>query len=68
MADKPPAGPLRVEAKIRYQATRAAATWIPLGAEKARVEFDAPLRDITPGQAVVAYQGEMVTGGGIICE
>jgi tRNA-specific 2-thiouridylase len=63
---QPPPGPLRVQAKIRYKAALADATWTPLDGEKARVEFDAPLRDITPGQAVVAYQQDAVLGGGII--
>jgi tRNA-specific 2-thiouridylase len=62
----PPPGPLRVQAKIRYKAALADATWTPLENQRARVEFDAPLRDITPGQAVVAYQGDIVLGGGII--
>jgi tRNA-specific 2-thiouridylase len=62
----PPLGPTRVQAKIRYQALLADATWVPLPGGQARVEFDAPLRDITPGQAVVAYQGDVVLGGGII--
>lgn len=61
-----PAGPTRVQAKIRYKAHLADATWVPLAGGQARVEFDAPLRDITPGQAVVAYQGDVVLGGGII--
>ena len=62
----PPVGPTRVQAKIRYKARLADATWVPLAGGQARVEFDAPLRDITPGQAVVAYQGDVVLGGGII--
>ena len=32
----------------------------------ARVEFAKPLRAVTPGQAVVLYQGDMVLGGGTI--
>ncbi|MBN1659465.1 MAG: tRNA 2-thiouridine(34) synthase MnmA [Anaerolineae bacterium] len=62
----PPDGPVCVEAKIRYRATLAPATWEALKGGRARVEFDTPLRDITPGQAVVAYQGDVVLGGGII--
>jgi tRNA-uridine 2-sulfurtransferase len=66
--DEAPAGPERVQAKIRYKANLAEATWTPLPEGRARVQFDAPLRDITPGQAVVAYQGDAVLGGGIIEE
>lgn len=66
VSGRPPDGPVRVQAKIRYKAILAAATWTPLDGERAQVEFDAPLRDITPGQAVVAYQGDVVLGGGII--
>jgi tRNA-specific 2-thiouridylase len=66
VAGQPPTSPLRVQAKIRYKAALADATWTPLADGQARVDFDAPLRDITPGQAVVAYQGETVLGGGII--
>jgi len=64
----PPAGPLRVRAKIRYKAALARATWTPLPDAQARVAFDRPLRDITPGQAVVAYQEDRLLGGGIIRE
>jgi tRNA-specific 2-thiouridylase len=69
VSGQPPSGPVRVQAKIRYRATLAAATWTPLAGGQARVEFDRPLRDITPGQAVVAYAGQPadeVLGGGII--
>ena len=34
----------------------------------ARVEFEVPQRAITPGQAVVLYNGEDVVGGGTITE
>jgi tRNA-specific 2-thiouridylase len=63
-----PRKPLRVKAKIRYRASLAAATWQPLNQEQARVEFDTPLRDISPGQAIVAYDGDVVLGGGTISE
>jgi tRNA-specific 2-thiouridylase len=65
---KPPAGPERVQAKIRYRAALASATWVPMAPAKASVQFDASLRDITPGQAVVAFQDDIVLGGGIIDE
>lgn len=65
---KPPDRPLRVQVKIRYKATLAAAVWTPLEGNRARVEFDAPVRDISPGQAAVAYEGDTVLCGGIIKE
>jgi len=66
VAGEPPPEPLDVTAKIRYQAHEAPARWIPLGNGHARVVFDSPQRDITPGQGVVAYQGELLIGGGIV--
>ncbi len=66
VAGKPPPEPLEVTAKIRYQAHEAPARWILLGNRQARVIFDHPQRDITPGQGVVAYRGEVLIGGGII--
>jgi tRNA-specific 2-thiouridylase len=63
---QPPEGPLPVTAKIRYKAPGAAATLVPLPGKRARVQFDEPLRDITPGQGVVFYQGDAVLGGGTI--
>jgi tRNA-specific 2-thiouridylase len=61
-----PAGPLRVAAKIRYRARMALATVTPLPDQRARVTFEESLRDITPGQAVVFYHGDILLGGGII--
>jgi len=63
---EPPPSPVSVQAKIRYKASLAGATWTPLDNSRASIEFDVQLRDITPGQAVVAYQGDVVLGGGII--
>ncbi len=61
----PPATPLAVTAKIRYKAEPAPATLTVTG-NVARVEFERPQRAITPGQAVVFYNGDVVLGGGII--
>jgi len=62
----PPAGPIRVEAKIRYKSRLAPATLTPLATSRARITFDEPLNGITPGQAVVFYQGRQTLGGGTI--
>ncbi|MGH9487082.1 MAG: tRNA 2-thiouridine(34) synthase MnmA [Terriglobales bacterium] len=61
-----PQGPLRVEARIRHRHTPAAAWAEPGPGQRLRVEFDQPQRAITPGQAVVLYQGTRVLGGGWI--
>jgi len=66
VSGNPPASPSQITAKIRYKAGETPATLTPLPAGRAHVHFDAPLRDITPGQSVVFYQGDLVLGGGII--
>lgn len=57
---------MRVTAKIRYTAKEAPATIYPLEEGRVKVEFDYPQRAITPGQAVVFYDGDIVVGGGTI--
>lgn len=58
--------PMRVAARIRHSRHEQPATVLPAGAGLARVEFDAPQRAVTPGQAVVLYDGDTVVGGGTI--
>jgi tRNA-specific 2-thiouridylase len=62
----PPAGTIRAQVKIRYKAVDAWGFVSPLDGSCVRVRFEAPLRDITPGQAVVFYDGDICLGGGII--
>jgi tRNA-specific 2-thiouridylase len=61
-----PSEPVRVQARIRYRAELAAATVYAEPGARARVVFDEPRRAVTPGQAVVFYDGEYVVGGGTI--
>ena len=58
--------PLRVKAKTRSRMTEQPATVYPEENGTIRVEFDQPQRAITPGQAVVLYDGDLVIGGGTI--
>ena len=66
MAGEAPPGAPRAEVKIRYKATPAWGSVTPLPGGRAEVLFDQPLRDITPGQAAVFYDGDICLGGGII--
>jgi tRNA-specific 2-thiouridylase len=63
-----PSGAFRAQVKIRYQARQAWATVTPGGNGRTNVRFDEPIRDITPGQAAVFYQDDILLGGGIIRE
>lgn len=56
----------RCRAKIRYRHAEQWATVIPTGADSVRIVFDESQRAITPGQAAVLYDDELVIGGGII--
>lgn len=67
-AAESPREAVRIEARIRHRHEPAAALATPLANGEVRVEFDRPQRAITPGQAVVFYQGERVLGGGTIEE
>ncbi len=60
------AAPKRVTVKIRHRHEPAPATIERAGEDEILVTFDEPQRAITPGQAAVFYDGEIVVGGGWI--
>lgn len=66
MALDGPDGDMRVTAKIRYSHKGAPCVLRVIGEDLAECLFDVPQRAITPGQAVVFYDGEYVLGGGTI--
>ncbi len=58
--------PMRVAVKIRHRHEPAPATIESTGNDEILVTFDQPQRAITPGQAAVFYDGDIVVGGGWI--
>ena len=58
--------PMRVQAKIRHRHEPAEARMEKTGDAEVLLTFDEPQRAITPGQAVVFYDGDVVVGGGWI--
>jgi tRNA-specific 2-thiouridylase len=58
--------PMRVAANIRHRHQAAAATIEKSGPDEILLTFDEPQRAITPGQAAVFYDGDIVVGGGWI--
>jgi len=60
--------PAQVDAQVRYHSPAAPARVTSLPGGRIKVEFIHPQPALTPGQAVVIYQGERVLGGGTIEE
>ena len=58
--------PIEVGAKIRNLHTEAEARIVPLSQDRVYVKFREPQMAITPGQAVVFYNGDVVIGAGTI--
>lgn len=63
-----PSAPFRAEVQIRYRSPAIPVTVIPLDTEATQVKlvFDEPQFSVTPGQAAVWYEGDVLLGGGII--
>jgi len=60
--------PMSVTARARYNQKEQPATVYPMEDGRIKVVFDQSQRAMTPGQAVVLYQGDLVVGGGTITE
>ena len=60
-------GPIRARTKIRHRHEAAESIIERTGDDEVLVTFDEPQRAITPGQAAVFYDGDIVVGGGWIC-
>jgi tRNA-specific 2-thiouridylase len=61
-----PSGTLRASVRVRSTHDGATATISDRGGGEAEIRFDEPQRAVTPGQAAVAYDGDLVLGGGWI--
>lgn len=76
VAIAPPTSPIRAQVQVRYRTPPVSASIIPLVdsvgngdaslGSRVKVIFDEPVFGITPGQAAVCYDGDVVLGGGII--
>ena len=62
----PRIAPFTAGLKVRYRQADQAGRVVPLTEGSARVEFERPQRAVTPGQYVVAYEGERCLGGAVI--
>ena len=68
ISGRAPEAGIRCRAKIRYRQKEEPAAAYPEPDGTVKVKFDSPQRAITPGQAVVLYDGETVLGGGQIIQ
>ena len=59
--------PLEATVKIRYNHPGTLANVTPLENNRVRIRLHEPQRAVTPGQAAVIYDGDLVLGGGWIC-
>lgn len=61
-----PSDPVKCDVKVRYRSEAVAAIVTSLPDGKVRIEFDTPVRAVTPGQSAVFYDGDIVLGGAIL--
>ncbi len=68
IAGSAPADPLPASAKVRYKSPDVPCQVTQLSRTRFQVKLSQPVRDITPGQAAVLYNGDICLGGGIISD
>jgi tRNA-specific 2-thiouridylase len=61
-----PQAPIQTEVQIRYRSRPAKVNVIPLEDGRVKLMFEEPQFGVTPGQAAVFYEGDVVLGGGLI--
>jgi tRNA-specific 2-thiouridylase len=66
ISGEPPKTPFHAQIKIRYKSCAVKGIVTPHDVTSFHIEFEKPLRDITPGQAAVLYTDDRCLGGGII--
>lgn len=66
VAIAPPTAPITAAVQVRYRSEAEAAIVTPLSDDRVKIVFDEPQFSITPGQAAVWYDGDVLLGGGII--
>ncbi|MCR5035403.1 MAG: tRNA 2-thiouridine(34) synthase MnmA [Clostridia bacterium] len=66
ISGEPPEGEIRCRVRVRYKQEEQWATVYPIGIDAAEILFDEPQRAITPGQAAVLYDEDVVLGGGTL--
>jgi len=62
----PPTTPVQAQVQIRYQAPAVDCWVIPTDTDRVQIMFATPQFGVTPGQAAVFYQNDVLLGGGII--
>ncbi|MEN9216951.1 MAG: tRNA 2-thiouridine(34) synthase MnmA [Gloeomargarita sp. HHBFW_bins_162] len=62
----PPTSPFAAQVQIRYQAPAVDCWVVPTDDDRVEVKFAEPQFGVTPGQAAVFYQDDVLLGGGII--